>query len=67
MDKQKKTPNIVEVNGVQVPSMNWVFDQMMAQSCRIDRARYIALFGAITGGISAFTLIFVIAILQIIL
>ena len=67
MNEKRKTPNIVEVNGVQVPSMNWVFDQMMAQSCRIDRARSIALFGAITGGISAFTLIFVIAILRIIL
>ena len=67
MDKQKKTPNIVEVNGVQVPSMNWVFNQMMAQSCRIDRARYIALFGAITGGISVFVLILVVFTLRVIL
>ena len=67
MNEKRKTPNIVEVNGVQVPSMNWVFDQMMAQSCRIDRARYIALFGAITGGISVFVLILVVFTLRVIL
>ena len=35
--------NIVEINGEQVFSADWTFEQMQAQSCRIDRSNKMAL------------------------
>lgn len=41
MDHQDK-PYIIDVDGNQVWSADWVWEQMQAQSCRIDRARSLA-------------------------
>lgn len=35
--------NIVEINGEQVFSADWTFEQLQAQSCRIDRSNRMAL------------------------
>lgn len=42
MDPYKKSSYIAEVDGLQVFSADFVFEQLQAQSCRIDRARGIA-------------------------
>lgn len=36
-EKKEKTPYVIEVDGVQVFSADFVFEQMGAQNCRIDR------------------------------
>lgn len=41
--KRLNRKNIVEINGEQVFSADWTFEQMQAQSCRIDRSNRIAL------------------------
>ena len=43
------TPHIVKVDGVQLFSADWVFEQMQAQSCRIDRSNKFALLGITVG------------------
>ena len=45
----KNTPHIVKVDGVQLFSADWVFEQMQAQSCRIDRSNKFALLGIAVG------------------
>lgn len=45
----KNTPHIVKVDGVQLFSADWVFEQMQAQSCRIDRSNKFALLGITVG------------------
>ena len=35
-EKKEKTPYVIEVDGVQVFSADYVFTQMGVQSCRID-------------------------------
>ena len=52
MSEEKRS--IVEVDGVQIFSADFVFSQMSYQSRRIDRARNIALVSA---GVTVFALI----------
>ena len=46
MTGEKK--QFVEVDGTRVFTADWVFEQMMAQSCRIDRSRRIALISIVS-------------------
>lgn len=41
-EKERIELPVVEVNGKQVFTSDYVFSQMMAQSCRIDRANTIS-------------------------
>ncbi len=50
MPKEKK--QFVEVNGTQVFTADWTFEQMMAQSCRIDKARRVALISVVISVLS---------------
>ena len=43
MEREKEIPYVIEVDGIQVFSSDFVFRQMQAQSRRIDRARSIAM------------------------
>lgn len=43
---------VVKVEGVQVFSADWVWQQMHAQSCRIDRAKNLA-WGAVAVSVSS--------------
>ena len=47
MDKQ-----VVKMDGQQVFTADWVFQQMQAQNSRIDRAKAIATFSAVVAAIS---------------
>ena len=47
--EEEPTPHIVKVDGVQLFSADWVFEQMQAQSCRIDRSNKFALLGITVG------------------
>ncbi len=44
---EEKKPYVIDINGNQVFSADFVFQQMQAQSCRIDRSRHIAEFSAV--------------------
>ena len=48
MDKR----SIIEVDGVQVFSSRYVFEQMMAQSCRIDRIWFVAKLSLVISSIA---------------
>ena len=47
VNRMDKKPFVVNVDGVQVFSADFVFQQMQAQSCRIDRARRCAVIAAV--------------------
>lgn len=50
LNREAKTvPHIVKVDGVQLFNADWVFEQMQAQSCRIDRSNKFALLGIAVG------------------
>jgi hypothetical protein len=58
---EKKKPFVLDVNGTQVFSADFVFEQMQAQSRRIDRAEAKAAIAAI---IAIVSLIFNIVLLR---
>lgn len=53
---------VVEIDGEQVYTANWVHAQMLAQSCRIDRANSVAVISSICSIISLITAIVAIAL-----
>lgn len=67
MEREKEIPYVIEVDGVQVFSSNFVFGQMQAQSRRIDRARSIAMLAAAIAVLNFIGLVALAVILPIIL
>lgn len=49
--------HIVEIDGEQVFTANWVHTQMMAKSCRIDSVKNIAVISIVCSVISLLTAI----------
>ena len=67
MERKKEIPYVIEVDGVQVFSSDFVFEQMQAQSRRIDRARSIAMLAMAMAVLSFIGLVALAVILPIIL
>lgn len=51
MDKEQN-PYVIDLNGNQVFSADYVFQQMQAQGRRIDRAKHIAEFAALLAAVA---------------
>lgn len=49
---EKQKPYVIDVNGNQVFSADYVFQQMQAQGRRIDRAKHIAELAALLAAIA---------------
>lgn len=67
MEREKEIPYVIEVDGVQVFSSDFVFEQMQAQSRRINKARSIAMLAVTMAVLNFIGLVALAVILPIIL
>lgn len=61
--EHNQKPYVIDIEGNQVFSADFVFEQMQAQGCRIDRARSLAV-GAVVVALAAMALAVVVLFLR---